>query len=256
MRSYEKMRNATKSTLYGLLCSVGLFLSACSGSAEDEPVYMVDSDSGDVSDSAEYSPTRKTDGNVAPSSRDALPRAPGDTSVEVLEDASRDASADAYRSAPEDASSTAAEDASLEVLEDASIDTSQPGVEDASSTAPSDASGDAPELLDAGDGNADCNPIGRWRVYINQSPIQCFNTQGAEGFFIEVSSAECAQDLEISLDINALPGIWGHFVGTISYQLVFDGDALTATAEIAGTITNGSGTMQCESTAFVTGVRT
>jgi len=247
------MRNPPNSTLYGLLCSVGLFLSACSGSGDDEPVYMVDSDSGNAFDTDEIG-SRDENRGVAPSQDAAELLDDTDASVDALVDASGDAAevvtdATTVTKDAGDASVDASGDAA-EVVTDATTVTKDAG--DAAELLDAD---DGAAELDARDGAADCNPIGRWQVYINQSPIQCFNTQGSEGFFIDISSVECEQDLEISLDINALPSIWGHFVGTISYHLDFEGDTLTATAEISGTITNGAGTMQCESTAFVTGIR-
>ena len=61
------MRNTIKSTLYGFLFSVGLFVSACSGSGDSDLVDVIDSDSGDALVSDEYSPIRITDRGVAPS---------------------------------------------------------------------------------------------------------------------------------------------------------------------------------------------
>jgi hypothetical protein len=117
-----------------------------------------------------------------------------------------------------------------------------------------DAAEESPDASEESPDAGDCNPTGRWRVYINPQMI-CFRLTRPEGFFIDVSSALCTQDVSVELDIVDPDALYGHFVGTIVYHLSFVGETMTANADIEGTITTNAGSMACDTTAFITGVK-
>ena len=228
------MRNTIKSTLYGFLFSVGLFVSACSGSGDSDLVDVIDSDSGDALVSDEYSPIRITDRGVAPSKNaaelvDAGELDAGDA-AELLDVGELDANdgGDASVDAAEllDAGELDANDGAGELVDDG-----------------------AGELVDAGNG---CNVVGTWHVDVTPD-IYCFRVD--TGFMLDLAAQPgCSTDLEISLDL--VDTWYGHFVGSITYHLSFDGDSVSGTAIISGTvILSDTVSGPCTAHATVIGVR-
>jgi len=278
------MRNTIKSTLYGFLFSVGLFVSACSGSGDSDLVDVIDSDSGDALVSDEYSPIRITDRGVAPSKNaaelvDAGELDAGDA-AELLDVGELDANdgGDASVDAAElldvgeldandggDASVDAAElldageldandggDASVDAAE--LLDAGELDANDGAGELVDDGAGElvddgAGELVDAGNG---CNVVGTWHVDVTPD-IYCFRVD--TGFMLDLAAQPgCSTDLEISLDL--VDTWYGHFVGSITYHLSFDGDSVSGTAIISGTvILSDTVSGPCTAHATVIGVR-